>query len=266
MKMNYLLKSSNFEDRRRNVQKRVAITVIILIIVAVILFTPPVRRAVFSIATPIWKSENSIFNSSFFQYFKTKQTLINEKVALEQKLFLAGNMMSLNEILQLENDNLKDLLGRKETKAKTVLASVLVKPPQTPYDMLTVDIGEDFGVKVGDKVIANANIYIGEVSEVYPRTSKIILYSTPGSKLSVVLGTNSVSVEAVGVGGGNFNIFLPREVEVKEGDVIMIPSITSNVFGIVEKVNFKDKDSFQTVLFKSPVNISELSFVEVVYP
>ncbi len=109
-----------------------------------------------------------------------------------------------------------------------------------------------------------SNIYIGEVSEVYPHISKIILYSTPGHKLSVVLGTNSVSVEAVGVGGGNFNIFLPREVEVKEGDVIIIPSITTNVFGIVEKVNFKDKDSFQTVLFKSPVNISELSFVEIV--
>jgi hypothetical protein len=80
----------------------------------------------------------------------------------------------------------------------------------------------------------------------------------------VVLGSSSISVEAIGIGGGNFNIFLPREVEVKENDVIVIPSITSNIFGIVEKVNFKETDSFQTVLFKSPVNISELSFVEVI--
>jgi len=173
-------------------------------------------------------------------------------------------LLAINEILQTENDNLKDLLGRKDAKQKTVLATVLVKPPQTPYDMLTIDIGADQNVKVGDKVMANANIYIGEVSEVMPRLAKVTLYSTPGRKLSVVLGESLVTMEAVGIGGGNFNIYIPREVEVKEGDVIVIPSITANVFGIVEKVNFKETDSFQTVLFKSPVNISELNFVEVV--
>ena len=183
---------------------------------------------------------------------------------MEQKLFMAGNLIAINDTLQKENVVLKDLLDRKDSKQKTVLATVLVKPPLTPYDMLTLDIGEDYNVKVGDKVMVNANIYIGEVSEVMPRASKVTLYSTPGRKLSVVLGASAVSVEAVGIGGGNFNIFIPREVEVKEGDVIVIPSITANVFGIVEKVNFKETDSFQTILFKSPVNISELTFVEVV--
>lgn len=262
--MNYLLKSSNFEDRKKNAQKRVLYTSIILIIALLILATGPVRRALFSIAEPVWKSENAVSNSSFFQYFKFKQTLIDEKLALEQKLFMAGNLLALNQTLQTENENLKDLLGRKDSKQKTVLASVLVKPPQTPYDLLTIDIGADQNIKVGDKVMANANVYIGEVSEVMPNLAKVTLYSTPGRKLSVVLGASSVTMEAVGIGGGNFNILVPREIEVKEGDVIVIPSITANVFGIVEKVNFKETDSFQTVLFKSPINVSELSFVEVV--
>jgi cell shape-determining protein MreC len=222
------------------------------------------RRALFYVAQPIWKLENSVYNSNLGKYFKTKQVLIDEKTVLEQKLFLMGDLSALNNSLLNENATLKDLLGRKETKLNTVLASVLVKPPQTPYDTLTVDIGEDYQVKGGDKVIANANVYIGEVSEVYPHSAKIILYSTPGRKLPVALGINSVSVEAVGVGGGNFNISLPREVDVKEGDSIIIPSIMPNIFGIVEKVDFKDKDSFQTVLFKSPINISELSLVEIV--
>ena len=264
MKMNYPLKSSNFEERKRNARKRNIITVVVLIFLILILATGPARNTLFFISDPIWKLENSIMNSSLFEYFKSKQGLIDEKTALEQKLFLDGNLMSLNTTLQAENDSLKDLLGRKDTKQKTVLASVLVKPPQIPYDSLVVDIGEDYGLKVGDKVMASANVYIGEVSEVLPHSAKITLYSTPGKKLSVVLGASSVTAEAVGMGGGNFNVSLPREVEVKEGDVIVIPSITTNVFGIVEKVNFKDKDSFQTVLFKSPVNVSELNFVEVV--
>ncbi len=262
--MNYLLKSSNFEDRKRNARRKVLWVVIILLIIVVIMITRPIRNTLFTVASPIWKLESGILNSSFFDYFKSKQSLINERVVMEQKLFMAGSLMAENEILRNENETLKDLLGRKEIIQNTVLAAIIVKPPQTPYDMLTVDIGEDNNVQIGDKVIANANVYIGEVSEVYPHSAKIILYSTPGHHLPVMLGLDSVSVEAVGMGGGNFNIFLPREVEVQEGDVIVVPSITPNVFGIVEKVNFKETDSFQTVLFKSPVNISELSLVEII--
>ncbi|OHA47308.1 MAG: hypothetical protein A2541_00790 [Candidatus Taylorbacteria bacterium RIFOXYD2_FULL_36_9] len=262
--MNYPQKSSNFETRKKNVQKKILIIITILIIAIIIMATGPVRQVLFSVAKPFWQVKNSIVYSSFFEYFKFKQSLINERVALEQKLFLAGNLLADNNILRNENEVLKDLLGRKEIKGKTVLASILVKPPQIPYDTLIVDIGEDYEIKVGDKVLASANVYIGEISEVLTHSSKIILYSSPDQKLPVKLGTNSVSVEAIGMGGGNFNISLPREVEVKEGDTIVIPSITANVFGIVEKVDFKEKDSFQTVLFKSPVNISELNFVEIV--
>jgi len=240
------------------------VTVFILFILMLILLTTPARQALFFISEPIWRLENTIFGSKIVEYFKFKQSLIDEKVGLEQKLFLAGNLIAENEILQKENETLKDLLGRKEIKQKTILGVILVKPPQTPYDSIILDIGSDDNVKVGDKVVASTNIYIGEITEVYKSSSKVVLYSSPGQKLSVVLGENSVSAEAVGMGGGNFNINLPKEVEVKEGDVIVIPSITANVFGIVEKVNSQSKDSFQTVLFKSPVNINELNFVEIV--
>lgn len=262
--MNYHLKSSNFQDRKRNEKKKLLITIFSLVVLLLIISTSPVRSTLFSVALPVWKIQNYIVNSNFFEYFKSKQTLINERLIMEQKLFLAGNLIDINNTLEAENENLKDLLGRRNINIKSILAKILVKPPQTPYDLLIVDIGSDLGVKVGDKVVANTNIYIGEVSEVFPQSSKITLYSTPGETIPVVLGINSISVEAVGIGGGNFNIFLPREVEVKEGDVIIIPIITANVFGIVEKIIFKETDSFQTVLFKSPVNISELSFVEIV--
>lgn len=266
MKTNYPLKSSNFEERKKTARQRVWLTVIVLIVVLIILSTTIAKKSLFFIANPIWKLENIIFSASgnTLELFKSKQTLINEKQAMQDQIFAAGTLQALNATLQNENDTLKDLLGRKTIKKNTVLGIVLVKPPQNLYDILTIDVGTDQGVKVGDKVIADANVYVGEVSEVYAKTAKVTLYSSPGQKMSVVLGTNSVSAEAVGLGGGNFSIFLPREVDVKEGDVIVIPSITPNVFGVIEKVSSQDKDSFQTILFKSPVNISELRYVEVI--
>jgi cell shape-determining protein MreC len=264
--MNYPQKSSNFENRKKASRHKILLIIVVLIIALIILATTVAKKTLFFIAEPIWKIENYIAASSAngVEYFKSKQTLMAEKQAMQAKIFEAGTLSSMNTILQTENDTLKDLLGRKNTKQRTILSAILVKPPQNLYDVLTIDIGTDHGVKVGDKVMADANVYIGEVSEVFPNSSKVILYSSPGEKRQVVLGTNSVSAEAVDRGGGNFSIFLPREIEVKENDVIVIPSITPNVFGIVEKVSSQDKDSFQTVLFKSPVNISELSFVEVV--
>jgi len=262
--MNYLLKSSSFEERRKNARKRVFAIIAIMVIIFSIILTTPVKNSLFFIAKPVWQFENLIMNSNFFEYFKSKQNLITERIQVEQKLFLAGNLLAINTTLQAENEYLKDLLGRKDIKKDTVLASILVKPPQIPYDLLIIDIGEDHNINVGNRVLVNGNVYLGEIVDVYSKTAKVRLYSTPGEKISVVLGSNSVSVEAVGMGGGNFNIYIPQEIEVQEGDVIIVPSIMTNVLGIVEKINFKETDSFQTVLFKSPINISELSFVEVV--
>lgn len=264
--MNYPLKSSNFESRKKSSRNKILLVILILIIALIILSTTVAQNTLFFIAKPVWAVKNYFIkvNKTNLEYFKSKQTLMNEKQAMQAQIFEAGTLSALNTILQTENDTLKDLLGRKDTKQKTVLAEILVKPPQNFYDILTIDIGANHNVKVGNKVMADANVYIGEVSEVLPTSAKVILYSSPGEKRQVVIGSNSVSAEAVGRGGGNFSIFLPREIEVRENDVIVIPSITPNVFGIVEKVSSQDKDSFQTILFKSPVNISELSFVEVV--
>jgi len=78
-----------------------------------------------------------------------------------------------------------------------------------------------------------------------------------------LIGNNNIEKEAVGLGGENFKVEIPREIDVKEGDSIVIPSISTNVFGVVEKIEFKESDSFQNVLFKNSVNVSELKWVEV---
>ncbi len=264
--MNYHLKSSSLENRKRYGRNKALMILLGLVIVVVLIITTPARHLIVSIVSPLWSAENNLLDSagSALEFLKPKQTLITEKQEMQERIFKAGTLEALNAVLIKENEELKDLLGRKEIKKHTVLATILVKPPQNFYDILTIDIGANQGVKVGNLVIANANVYLGEVTEVYADTAKVVLYSSPGNKRAVTVGANSVSAEAVGLGGSNFSITLPREIEIKEGDVVVVPSITPNVFGVVEKINVEDKDSFQTILFKSPINISELNFVEVI--
>ena len=58
-------------------------------------------------------------------------------------------------------------------------------------------------------------------------------------------------------------IHLPVEVGVQENDIILLPQIRPHTFGVVETVLVDSSDSLQTILFKSPVNINSLRFVEV---
>lgn len=265
--MSYRLKSSlikSSEKRKRN--KSLYISFIIFIIV-IILFSFNVGRGIlFSIGSPILSVKNYIVStmSENLDVLRSKESLIAENRILKEIMGKNERLLLMSRVLQNENEDLKALLGRKNTRQKTVLSAILSKPPLSPYDTLIIDIGSEDSVSVGNQVMADGNTFIGYISETYSNSSKVVLYSSPDEKTNVIIGNNNIEREAVGVGGGNFRLEVPREVDVKEGDTIIIPSVSSNIFGVVEKISSKDADSFQTVLFKSPVNINELKWVEVV--
>ncbi|MFA6797304.1 MAG: rod shape-determining protein MreC [Candidatus Paceibacterota bacterium] len=224
------------------------------------------RNILFGIGSPFWNLKKDIVNLilSDIQILKSKKSLIEENFLLKEQIFKRGNDKIISDLIKKENDDLKGILNRVDNKNNYILASVLIKPFLSAYDTLIVDVGTNNNIKVGSQVLANGNSFIGYVSEVYRSTSKVVLYSSYGEKIPVLIGQNNIEKEAFGIGSGNFKVEMPRESDVKEGDNIVVPSISPNIFGIVEKIEFKATDSFQKVLFKNPVNISELKWVEIV--
>jgi rod shape-determining protein MreC len=215
--------------------------------------------------TPLWTIKNNI--SSFFEnninLLNSKIYLITENSLLKEKIKSEEMNQVLFNLLKKENDDLKSIVNRNKISQNILLGAILVKPFLSPYDTLIIDVGTLDGVIVGDKVIAEGDIFIGYISEVYENTSKVVLYSSPGQKVKVLIGNNNIEKEATGLGSGNFKVEMPREEDVKEGDSIVIPSIVANIFGIVEKIDYKESDSFQSILFKYQININELKWVEV---
>jgi cell shape-determining protein MreC len=102
------------------------------------------------------------------------------------------------------------------------------------------------------------------VTEVYQRSSIVTLFSSPGVLTSVVIGPSHIQATAEGKGGGNFEAVLPRGVAVQEGDAILMPGINPLLFGTILKILAAPSDSFQTILFKNPVNMFELYYLELV--
>ena len=70
-------------------------------------------------------------------------------------------------------------------------------------------------------------------------------------------------MEAIGRGGGNFEMILLRDFVLKEGTEIVLPGIVPFVLGKVKAIISDPRDSFQKALLVSPVNIQEIRFVQV---
>ncbi len=263
MMMNFRPRN-NYEVKER--RKKIVTFSIVIVILIIFFSTPFGSKILFAVVKPFWKSENNSigFISSKNDLLRSKSSLIEENQNLKDELEKSKQQSELFATLQAENEELKNILGRKSQKEKLILSAVLVKPFFSPYDTLIIDVGSNAGIKEGDTVIADGDTHIGYIKEVYGNSSKVVLYSSNGEVVKVLIGPNNIEKEAKGIGAGNFLIEAPVESGISEGDTIVIPSISTNVFGIVEKIEKKENDSIEKVFFKSSVNINELKWVEVI--
>ena len=196
-------------------------------------------------------------------YFISKNSLYLENENLKSKLGKWEMRNSNYNSVLNENVSLKEILGRKNEKIPMILAAILSKPNQSLYDTLVIDAGQRQGLQIGDLVFALGNIPIGRISNIYPNSSKVILFSNPGEKTSVVVLDKNVFMEVAGRGGGNFEMILPIDFTPTKGDAVVLPGIIPYVVGVVETIISDPRDSFVKALLVSPVNIQELKFVEV---
>jgi cell shape-determining protein MreC len=153
-------------------------------------------------------------------------------------------------------------MGRATT-TDYVLAAVLQKPPLAAYDELVLDVGSDAALTTGNMVYASGNIPIGKVTEVLAHSSKVLLFSSPEQKFDVLVGSSNIPATAIGKGGGQYEVELPRGAQVSEGDNISIPSLKTNLYGIVSAIISNPSQPFEKILFSAPVNIYQLKWVYV---
>ncbi len=193
---------------------------------------------------------------------------VTKVAALTDELARAKAAAADRDILAAENTQLRQLLGRAPAGETRVLASVLQRPPGTPYDTLLVDVGARHGVVVGQQVSAGGSVMLGDVTTVNDSTSVITLYSAPGRELAAVLlhGATSVPLKLSGQGAGSFVAELPSGTQVAVGDSVVLTGVPGGMPGTVSAVVAKEGESFVKVYLHLPVNLFDLRYVEVALP
>jgi cell shape-determining protein MreC len=223
----------------------------------------------------------SYVSHSIFRPFLIFGNNIGKKVSdTRYLLFSKNSLLKENEILKIqinqsesrianynsildENIKLKETLGRKKDSQNMIVSAILSKPNRSPYDVLIIDTGINQGILVNKKVFALGNIPIGRIAETYANSSKVILYSNPEEKTEVIVSGGDTFMQAIGRGGGNFEILLPKDFNLENGTEIVIPGIYPYLLGTVVKTLSDPRDSFGKVLIVSPVNVQNLKFVEI---
>ncbi len=166
------------------------------------------------------------------------------------------------DVLLHENIALKASLGRSVSEV-LIHGVVIMAPDASPYDTLLIDIGRDHGIRPGEKVLRGESL-VGRIAEVYGKTSLVKLLSSPGEEYDVRIGTPGILGRAIGLGGGNFEVTLPRSLSIQEGDPVIIPSINPHVFGVVGAVGLGSSETFERILFSNPFNMHEIVSVDVI--
>jgi cell shape-determining protein MreC len=254
-------------DRRKEKKTKLVVLSIILVSFVCLGFFSPIiswlSAGSQNVAVPFWKVGGFIgdMTTPVTSYFSSKTSLSAQNKELQFQVDSMVAKLADRDLLRNENQQLKNTLGRTILN-KRIFAVVLSKPGQAPYDMLIVDAGKKENVVVGQKVLFE-NVLIGEVSEVFSNSSKVVLYSSSERTFPVFVGEKALEAQAVGRGGGNYEVKMPRNSGTAIGDTIYVPHIQPRVLGTVEKIESGPKDVFELLLFKSPVNFNTLRFVEI---
>lgn len=223
------------------------------------------RNLVVTIAKPVWNVKDFTIGVSdnIFSYFLFKQNLYKENLALKEQIETLNLKINDYNSIQNQNEELKSILGRDKEEGK-VLARIISKPPQSPYDTFLIDVGTKQGFILNDLVYSSGNVIIGKISEINPNFSQVTLFSDSNQKIQVTIARTGSSFEISGKGGANFQIDVPKETDIVWGDVFEYQNKNSSVVGSVYYIDSNSQSSFKTIYAKSPGNIfsSKWVFVE----
>ena len=281
--MSYLL------DKKQKESKFFKIILIIVILVVLFFFRTKILNGLSFVSHAVFrpvlilgnKVGESFSNASSFLYSK-KSLLLENETLKSQILESEADRANYISVVD-ENSKLKEILGRKKSDVNMILGTILSKPVQSIYGTFIIDAGTDQGIAQGQRVFAFGNVPIGRIAEVYANSSKVVLFSNPGEKTEAIVSLVSADsqinssedyaikrqagrdayLEAVGRGGGNFEMILPRDFVLQVGDEVVLPGTHPYVLATVQSTISDPRDSFQKALLASPINIQELKFVEV---
>lgn len=152
----------------------------------------------------------------------TRASLVERNAELERRLLELSRVSQQYMALKTENDRLRALLGsRARLPAEVLISEIVGVVPAPNAHQVILDKGSESQVQVGDAVIDAEGLF-GQVVEVSPVTSRVLLVTDPDHAVPVQVNRNGV--RSIAGGTGTMDVLqlenLPVTADVREGDLI----------------------------------------------
>ena len=197
-------------------------------------FTKPIRAGLATLVLPVqWlvlQPGNAL--ASLGQHFES----LEQAQANLQRLQVQTAQQSLRaqqvEQLQLENQNLRQLLGLKSTvSTPSQVAEIMFDVPDPYNHRIVIDKGQLKDVVLGSPVI-DAGGVVGQVTRVYPLSAEVTLLTDRDQNIPVLnsrTGARNIASGDILAGIPKIELkFVPASADVKEGDLLT----TSGIDGV----------------------------------
>ena len=215
-----------------------------------------VRVALASIVYPLQHmvSQSSVLWNRTQEYWVTKEALRTENIQLRNTEFLQQARLQKLMALESENVHLRTLLQSSARLGENLLVAEILKIDGDPFShQFLLDKGTKAGIYVGQPVLDSQGI-IGEVIEVFEKTSRVLLLTDINHGIPVEDARNGV--RGIAMGTGKLKIldfqYVPNTVDIEVGDLLITSGLGGRYpagypVGVISQINRDASDAFATV-------------------
>ena len=230
----------------------------------------PIREALSILVSPLPKTVNGTAKAwqTLRSYCLRQQHLIHENQALKEIEFLQQGRLQKLMALEAENTQLRALLQSSARLGDHLLIAEIVNVDGDPYShQVCLNKGKQEGIYVGQPVLYDEWV-VGEVIEVFEKTSRVILLTDTNHGIPVEDLRNGVRGIAMGTGTlKTLNLhYVPNTVDIQVGDMLITSGLGGRYpagypVGTISEINRDSSDSFATVQIKPSASLDRTRMV-----
>ncbi len=253
---------TNFPQRFKKQQWLLRIVVVCGIFIILFFFSKFFGDGVSRVVSPLYSARVWFTHSQSVipTFFRSRVELSREIEELRSKLAQTIDHTERFSVLEEENALLRGL--QIDIYPDRIVADVVRRPSETPYDTILIHAGAVEGVKEGSLAYAGVAV-VGVVGRVFEKSALVVLFSTAGVVSPTYIYGPNVFAHAEGMGGGVLRVSVPQGIKLSVGDSVVVPAKGSGVYGAIEYIESDESKPEQYAYVTQRPSVHELRFISI---
>ena len=217
------------------------------------------------IFAPVFRASDALAaeTHSFIAGFGTAAALSmqNEQLVSENTALASENQALLQKMNALGALSGSSTASLQNTSG--ILAGVVARPPESPYDTLVLSEGKNAGVTRGMEAFGPGDVPLGVVETVLYDFSRVTLFSAPGITTYGWVGPSAIPLTIRGAGAGALDASLARSAGIAVGDTVFAPGPGMLPVGSVARIDSDPSSPAVTLRIVPALNPFSITWVRL---